>query len=361
VIGCLLIRADADTQIGSGHLMRCLALAQAWQGDGGSVTFLGHCDNDALRRRIETDGLSFVSIDKPHPDSSDLRKTLVLLDKLAGSHRTEGWLVLDGYHFDSDYQGAIRAAGHRLLVVDDMSHLTHYHADVVLNQNIHAERLNYHCDADTKLLLGTDYVMLRTEFQSRKGWRREISNEAHKVLVSLGGGDADNVTLKVVQALQQSEINDLEARIIVGPANPHLQSLREAAASSGNLELLLNITNMPELIAWADVAVSSGGSTCWELAFMGLPSLAIVLAENQAGIARGLNEARAAIDLGWHQRVSTQELTRKIDSLLKSFELRQEMSKRGRSLVDADGASRVVEALRSRTRSTEHAHSFSGQ
>lgn len=346
MVAHLLIRCDADTQIGSGHLMRCLALAQAWQAEGGTVTFLSRCESDALRRRIRSAGLNFASMDEPHPDASDLRQTLGLLEQLATVQAAGCWLVLDGYHFDSVYQQSIRAAGHRLLVVDDMAHLPHYHADLVLNQNIHAERLTYHCDSDTELLLGSDYSMLRPEFQSWRGWQRETPHVARKVLVSLGSGDPDNVTLKVIQALQQTEISNLEARVVVGPANQHLETLRKATAHSTSIELLVDVTQMAELMAWADLAVSAGGSTCWELAFMGLPSVVVVLAENQIGTAQGLDEVGAVLNLGWYERISVEQIRKALCQLMRAPAVLGEMSRRGQELVDGDGVKRLVSKLK---------------
>src|SRR4051812_29101308 len=107
----LLIRADASVRMGSGHLMRCLALAQAWRARGGSVTFLSHCENTRLRSRIEAAGHDFLPLEIPHPDPLDLRTTLSVLDGsgIEAPQAATDWLVLDGYHFDSSYQQAVRA------------------------------------------------------------------------------------------------------------------------------------------------------------------------------------------------------------------------------------------------------------
>ena len=154
----LLIRADADTHIGIGHVMRCIALAQAWQHQGGDVTFLSHCHSDRLRQWIIDEGFELISIEKPHPDTSDLSFTL---NKLSTDSL---WLVLDGYYFTPDYQKAIRENGYKLLVIDDMAHLDHYHADILLNQNIHSSSLPYSCTRDTVKLFNSQYVLLRREF-----------------------------------------------------------------------------------------------------------------------------------------------------------------------------------------------------
>ena len=215
--------------------------------------------------------------------------------------------MLDGYHFDPAYQKAIREAGYRLLVVDDTAHLPAYHADVLLNQNIYAPQLTYSYDPHTVLLLGPMYALLRPEFLVWKEWERHIPDTARHILVTLGGGDSDNVTLKVIQALHDIRLPDLEIRVIVGPANPHRDSL-VAAIEHGphSVELLFDVTDMPGLMAWADIAVSAAGSTCWELLFMGLPSLVGVLADNQVPIAEdchgGVSDQPGMVSSGIYTR-----------------------------------------------------------
>jgi len=194
--------------------------------------------------------------------------------------------VLDGYHFDGVYQRQVKEAGNRLLVIDDMAHLKHYYADIVLNQNLHAEQLRYACELDTCLLLGTRYVLLRREFLAWKERQREIPEVARRVLVTLGGGDPENNTLKVIQALREVGIPGLEATVVIGASNPHASVLEQAAKQSCiPIRMVRDTKNMPEIMAWADVAVSGGGSTAWELLFMGVPSLLLVVAENQRCIA----------------------------------------------------------------------------
>jgi len=330
----LTIRADATVQMGSGHIMRCLALAQAWRARGGEVTFLSACENAGLRQRIEQAGCAFVAIPKPHPDPGDLSTTLDFLAKQSQPQ----WMVLDGYHFTPDYQAMLRGA--RLLVMDDMAALERYHADIMLNQNSHAPHLSYHTGPDTLLLLGTRYALLREEFSTVSP--REPESTARKVLVTLGGSDPDNATLKVIRALRQ--LADIEAKVVIGPANPHAERLRQAADGS-TVELLYNVTRMPELMAWADVAVTASGSTCWELLYMGLPSAVIVLAENQEPIARDLSERGAVINLGWQHDLNDEQIGAALCSLIGDAARRKQMAACGRALVDGRGAERVIWAM----------------
>lgn len=339
----MVIRADAGVVIGTGHVMRCLALAQAWQASGGSATFLSHCEGDALRRRIEPARLSFIPLDQPYPSPSDLEATLSLLDHHGSCAQNGRWLALDGYHFDLAYQQAVQAAGRRLLVIDDTAHLPRYVADVLVNQNIHAERLDYRCGPGTTMLLGTRYAMLRPEFLAWRDWKREVPRVGRRVLVTMGGSDPENATLKVIRALERVDVDGLEAVVVAGAGNPHTEELRRG--SPPFIRLVSNSQNMPELMAWADMAVSAGGSTCWELAFMRVPNIVLVLAENQERIAEGLDEAGLSVNLGWFEEVSAEVLAEALMHLARTPSLRRQMSACGRRLVDGMGAQRVVETL----------------
>jgi len=343
----LFIRADADTKIGTGHLMRCLALAQAWQDQRGKVTFISHCESQSLRKRLIDEGMDFIAIENPHPDQSDLDRTMEILNEFSTRNsQNKTWLVIDGYHFDSAYQKKIKDEGYRLLWIDDYGQVDHYYADLVLNQNISADESLYNNrEPYTRLLLGTRYVLLRREFKKWQGWKREIPVVARKVLVTLGGADPDNVSLKVIRALKQVEISGLEAKIIVGPANPNLQTLVQEIGDHSNLQIITNAANMPELIAWADVAISAGGSTCWEMAFMGLPNLVIVLAENQRSIAEVLSNVGAAINFGWHNMIAPQLIAKTIEEVLISTDRRTNMWRESKVIIDGIGTNRLIREI----------------
>ena len=338
----LVIRADANTRIGTGHLMRCLALAQAWRDSGGEVVFITACESPVLLQRLSDESFEAIQLDSPYPDPADLEATSQVL-----AAHPNAWAVLDGYHFDEAYQKQVKEASHRLLVIDDMAHLEHYYADIVLNQNLHAGQLNYPCEPYTQLLLGTRYVLLRREFLQWQNWKREIPQVARKVLVTLGGADLNNVTLKVIKAIHKLNVRDLEVKVVVGPSNPHIASLKEAVDHSlFAIHLLPSVESMPELMAWADVAVSAGGSTCWELAFMGLPAVILVVADNQRNIAEQLASMKVAVNLGWHENLSPVEITKAITRLLIEPQVRAEMAQRSQHLVDGESGARVLMCLK---------------
>jgi len=342
----LLIRADATTQIGTGHLMRCIALAQAWQDSGGRITFLSDCQSDVLRRHIIDEGFSFIPIKKRHPDPQDLTITLENLSAMSNQALPKKWLVIDGYHFTTDYQKEIKESGYHLLVIDDYNHLPYYHADILLNQNINAHNLKYLCDADTIKLFGCTYTLLRQEFLKYKGLRREVPEKANKILVTLGGADPDNVTLSIIEAIKKLNDSTLDVKVVVGPANPNLKILKKTIHQMPSSIQLLHEANMPDLMQWSDIAISGGGSTCWELSFMGVPFFIIVMAQNQEGIAIGLDNAKVASSCGWFSQLSLHIISKQLKKLINDRKSRKKYSEKGRGLVDGLGAERIIDSMR---------------
>lgn len=339
----LLIRADANASIGTGHLMRCLALAQAWQDVGGHAIFAMAMEAPALEARLKSEEMDIIRLSQRPGSTEDAIQTAGLAQRNIGA----SWIVVDGYHFGADYQRIIKGSGLRLLFIDDNGHAEHYYADIILNQNIHAhEDLYANREPYTRLLLGTRYVLLRREFTRWREWKREIPNVARKVLVTLGGSDPDNKTLEVVRALQQMKVEDLEVVVVVGAGYSHCAELQSAISGSPfSIRLQSNVANMPELIAWADMAIAAGGTTSWELAFMGLPSLILALADNQKPVAEWLDAKKVAIRLGSYGRLSDQ-MAQAIQRLFAAS-TREQMSRRGRDLVDGKGCNRVLRQLKS--------------
>lgn len=340
----LYIRADANTKIGAGHVMRCLALSQTWQDVGGHVTFISHCEGETLKKRIQNEGFKFIAVDHVCPDSSDLMHTLSILENNSADQRA--WLVLDGYHFTTEYQYAIRNKGIPLLVIDDMNHLLRYHADILLNQNIHAPDLKYCCDEDTTLLRGTRYVLLRREFLNYLNFKRKIPRRAKNILITFGGADPDNITLKVLEAFVNINEPDIELKIIIGPNNPHQESIRRFLVSFRiAAEIQMNPNNMPELMAWADMAVSAAGSTCWESAFMGLPNVVLVLAQNQAAIAESLGNQGFVLNLGLSAECSKEKISTTCQTLINDSAKRSSLSEQSAVLINGQGSNHVIKTM----------------
>ena len=338
----LIIRADASTTIGTGHIMRCIALAQAWQDQGGKVVFLLAHKPSALENKLRSQGMEVSYLSVEAGSDEDAQQTVDFIQQFAAQ-----WVVVDGYHFWAAYQKFIKDFGISLLFIDDYGHADHYFADLVLNQNIAANQdLYINRETYTKLLLGTEYALLRREFWKWRDWQRVVNPIASKILITLGGSDPDNVTLKVIQALNLLNKDNLEVNVVIGGSNPHYECLqREAADASSAISLHRNVSNMPELMAWADLAIAAGGSTNWELAFMGLPSIVITIADNQKAIVAELDRQGVIINLGWHQDVTIEQIGLVLRELIGDRHKREDMSQKGRKLVDGNGASRVASQM----------------
>jgi len=254
--------------------------------------------------------------------------------------------ILDGYHLDADFQREIRQTGCKVMMIDDMNHLQRYDVDVLLNQNIHADTFTYNCDSDTIMLLGLKYALLRPEFLLKRKPRRKFPTIARKILITLGGADPDNVTAKVIEALMRIKFPQMQLISVLGPVNTHGAIVKKTIEnSSSSVRMMHSPQNMADLMNWADLAISAGGSTCWELALMGLPFVTLVLAENQRLIAEGLERAGVTFNLGWHRYCSIEDMTERILELTCNSNRRCEMAKKGQSLVDGDGCRRVVSNL----------------
>jgi len=342
--GGLLLRVDASAAIGAGHLMRCLALAQAWPSARGPVCFALAEGYEMYAERLVQAGFTAVRLTVAVGGRVDAAATLAL-----ALERGVSWVVVDGYRFGAAYRQDLGRPVFGLLVIDDCGGEDWASADLVLNQNLHADAQMYRDVAGgTGLLLGLDYTLLRREFLAVP--RSATSPVAvRRLLVTLGGGDADNVTARVMAALELLGRRDLQVRVLVGAANPQLAVLQSlAAASSVPIEIQSAVSNMPSQYAWADLAITGGGSTLWELMVCGLPALTLVLAANQEPSSRLLAQKGVVRHLGVAADCDLEQWAGVIGELCDDQAGRAAMITAGCGLVDGCGSERVVAAMLSR-------------
>lgn len=339
----LMIRADATEQIGAGHIMRCLALSKAWQDSGGSVTFACAAMMPALEQRLQQEGCEVVALGTDVSSEQDMERSAAL-----AKERTADWVVVDGYKFGLPYHKGLRQRKVRLLTMDDNGSLDEYCADVILNPSAWATEAIYtQREPHTRLLLGSEFVLLRPEFTGRAR-KTDCSTSARKLLVTMGGSDPENVTLRVVNALLGVADEGTEIRVVAGLGYRHLDELRTFAASMPQrVRVEFNPVNMAPLMAWADMAISAAGGTCWELAFMGTPSVLIAISQDQLENAQAAAERGIACNLGWHAEFPIKAIADAVETLLRDGERRLAMSRAGQELVDGLGPKRVVSFLQS--------------
>jgi len=335
----VVIRTDASSEIGLGHAMRCLSLAEALCGAGHCVVLASAVMPTAVERRYDALGVKAMMLSVEIGSRDDATQTAAL----ARDSKAD-WLIADGYHFHRAWQTIVRAAGPRLLMLDDEAIRSEWDADVILNPNPGTPSDAYVQSAPRTLVLaGSPYALLRSEFAAWRSWPRPIPLLARNVLVTLGGADPANHTAHLMNALQGA--TDLTVRVIIGATNPHLEALRAITRGESerdsHFSLLMHVEDMPSQMAWADVAISAGGTTLWELAAMRLPALVVQLADNQRNRLKAYVEAGAAWSLGVADTLQMLQVHRLATALCDDDTTRLRMSRAASRLVDGGGAERV--------------------
>lgn len=290
--------------------MRCLALAQEFRRAGARVRFACTQSARGFIDRLTAADIGYMDIEAEPGGKPDAAATIEL---------ARGLVVLDGYRFDGGYQEAIRNAGFRTLIIDDEALLDRYHADFILNQNLNATAAMYEGRAPgAKLLLGAQYVLLRDEVRAARVQPRPIPARATKLLLSLGGSDPLNLTGKLSGRLTDAGF--------------------EVTATAG-------ADDMGALMAAADIAVISAGATLWEAAYMGLPSIAVVVADNQLGSAKWAESNGRGPMFDAREGLSLDAVVESVQEIAADAGSRHGFSSRGMALIDGDGCARVRAAI----------------
>ncbi len=316
--------------------MRALALAQAWKERGCSVGLAYAQMPEHLLTRFTAEQVLLEPI-QPADGLDDARATIEAASRLRAN-----WIVADGYQLDAMWQATVMAAGFRLCAYDDYGHLDFYPAQLIVNPNPYADSSLYEGkrDPDGALLLGAEYVALRREFLR---WRHPRERApGNRVLVTMGGIDTGGWGPTVAAILAST--GHWAVTIVVGAESPARRAAEKVEELPG-VDLVVDPPDMAALMATSDLAVGAGGTTAWELAFMGIPMVLFELAENQHLVV----QAAARFGVGFGLGPPTTEQLARVPELLERLRrdpgLYRSMSASGRRLVDGLGAKRLLDAL----------------
>ena len=345
----ILFRADASLEIGTGHVMRCLTLAKALK--GADCAFVCRAHEGNLIDYIRDQGFEVLSL--PMGDASGDWLGASWQEDAAQTAATgqHDLLIVDHYALDARWESAMRPHTSRLMVIDDLADRPH-DCDLLLDQNLGRKAQDYTAlvGPETPLLLGPAYALLRPEFAALRAKSLARRGDGLKtLLITMGGVDQHNVTGDILAALKGSALpGGTNIKVVMGPHAPHLAKVQTAAtALPWPCKVLVGVSNMAELMAGSDLAIGAAGSTSWERCCMGLPTLALVLADNQqeaagfleaAGAVRLLGDARGA---GWQAR-----LLAALENLTP--ETRAALSQSARAIADGKGAERCAAAMSAR-------------
>ena len=308
-------RTDASVEIGSGHVMRCLTLADALRKNNVECLFLCRKHEGHLLQLVADRGHRAIAL--PHRDAGGAfasRSPLRAYAHWLGTDWTTDaedsrkmladipmdWLVVDHYALDRRWEQAMRGSGRRLLVIDDLADRPH-DCDLLLDQNLgrHADDYFDLLPPGVQTLIGPRYALLRPEFPHLRAEslaRRERPEFKH-LLVTMGGVDKDNATGAILDALCRCNLpHDLRTTVVMGSHAPFLpQVMAKAASMPQPPRVLVGVSDMARLMTDADLAIGAAGSTSWERCCLGVPTIQLVLAENQKKAAEALWKAKAAI------------------------------------------------------------------
>jgi UDP-2,4-diacetamido-2,4,6-trideoxy-beta-L-altropyranose hydrolase len=339
-VPALLVRSDGGTDVGLGHLVRSMALAEAWRARGGKVTYALapdlHDPLQLLSGRCE-------SIESVQARAGSARDACEL--RAIAARVQPRWIVLDGYRFGPAYRRSLRRSA-QLALIDDLGNLGPYEVDALINHNVYASASLYRRAGDLPrlLLLGSRYALLRQEFVALRRRRRATKRDVVRILVTLGGGSSHGHLGPILASLDRLPATRIRATIVVGPADPCWDAV-VAAARGRPVHLVRGGPKLPRLLAEADLAITSAGSISWELCCLGVPALQLVLSQDQRRIAAELDARGCAVDLGAPAGMSPRAYARQINILLEDPERRRSMSLAGRRLIDGRGAARVAQYL----------------
>ncbi|MEQ5868862.1 UDP-2,4-diacetamido-2,4,6-trideoxy-beta-L-altropyranose hydrolase [Sagittula sp. NFXS13] len=358
----IVIRADASRDIGTGHVMRCLTLAEQLRRTGYAVRFVSRDLPGHLGARIQAEGFKLTLLPAPtgapfSPDGPahavwagvpwqvDADQTRAVMEATSPA-----WLIVDHYAFDVRWQKATLTQGTRLMVWDDLADRTHA-CDLLLDQNLGRTADAYAGLVPTgcRILAGPQFAVLRPEFAAVRPQALEArkGRDLRRITVSMGGVDLPNATGQVLSVLAQTRAaHDLEIEVILGSRAPAIDAVRtQAEAMPQTVEVAVDVTDMAARMARADLAIGAVGGTTWERCTLGLPSLLLTIAENQHPAAQKIHDAGAAWLLGdisdpdWGA-----ELARRLGASDRAARMRV-MADTCARLYDGSGVARVLAAL----------------
>jgi UDP-2,4-diacetamido-2,4,6-trideoxy-beta-L-altropyranose hydrolase len=332
-------RVDASARIGTGHVMRCLALADSLRTRGAVIRFVCRGLPAHFAALLAERRYGLASIDAASPDR-DAEETILAL---AGDRWD--WLVVDHYGLASRWETAVRAVARRILVIDDLADRDH-DCDVLLDQNLLVEtdpRYDTRVPAHTCRLFGPRFALLRESVRQARSAVAPRTGAVSRLLVMFGGADADNWTGRAVDAVAAAGVSVPHVDVVIGALHAHRA---EIEAACGRLGFVCHVQppDVDALMARADLAIGAGGVTMWERCCLGVPSLTIVVAENQREMVResARRDVVATLSEG---EITVASMSRHLAALAGDAARRERLSRAGMDAVDGDGTVRVVRAM----------------
>ncbi len=346
----IAIRVDAGYDIGAGHVIRCVSLADELTKRGHTVTFIstecpGHyCDfiekkGYEIHRLTSTPYGSSLTVEEKNKIDAKLT-----IECLRG--KTIDWLVVDSYLLGVKWEQELRHVVKRIMVIDDFVNRPH-DCDILVDQDsleVSQDRYVRLVGKDTLLLVGVKYVTLRPQFAQARQTLRKRSGDVNKLLVGFGGSDNTNCTLKTVETIRRFHQRITTTHVMVGQANRNKDSILKFCMREPSFVLHDQIENVANVMVHSDLGIGAGGTMTWERCCLGLPSLVITIDESQRALNQTLDKMGVVVHLGDDDSVTHEAMFGALQSILDDKQRLIEMSRRGMELIDGRGIIRIIDA-----------------
>jgi len=329
----IVFRTDASLNIGTGHVVRCLTLADLLRERKCGISFICRDIPEYQASQITGRGFklyrlsaaptgSLDSADDPDRPARpvldwewDARKTIFAL----ASEAPVNWLIVDHYGLDKRWESQMRPFIGKIMVIDDIADRPH-DCDALLDQNLYPDRETRYEDLVPKhciKLLGPSHALLRPEFSEARKNLRSRDGIVNRILIFFGGSDPTNETTKAIEAIAILNRPDIAVDVVVGNANPHKEQIRHRCSLSPNVTFHNQVDNMAELMNQADLAIGAGGTSTWERCYLGLPGITLVVAQNQQDVTSAVANAGATWDIGRSEQI---DLTLLADTIKRALD-----------------------------------------
>ena len=360
----IVFRTDASLQIGTGHVMRCLTLADALQAAGAHCLFIcrEHPGNliaqirqrgfavNVLSAAAEEFSIAEIAVEAQTSHAKWLGAdwaTDAAQTKVGIGATAVDWLIVDHYAIDARWEQALRPLCRKMMVIDDLADRPH-DCDVLLDQNFFLDcerRYNGLIPPSCTRLLGPQYALLRPEFAEARKRLKPRSGKVSRLFIFFGGSDPENVTGLVLETMSFPEFRHLEIDVVLGGSNPHRAEIEKQIATRPRSRLYIQVENMAELMAQADLALGAGGCTTWERLCLGLPSLVITVAENQVLFTKDLHQEGFLTWLGGGETIGPDDIRPALVKLIEQNIGVHRQALRGKVLVRGNGTAQVANVL----------------
>ena len=347
----IYIRVDTSSQIGSGHLERCITLSKELKKKGMNINFICHSHNRSMERRINNEGFFFKVL-------PNFKHTLKKFDKnnkgnnksfLSSDWRVDAYntiklilknkpklLILDHYGININWENLVKSlTGVKIMVIDGLAN-RHHNCEVLLDYTYSLKgkrRWDNLINSNCKLLLGTKYTLLRSEFVKEKKNLIKKKGLINRIFISFGGSDKVNLTEEALNALNSLNRRDIFTDVVISKNNPNISKIRKKLKQKKNFQLHIQPRNIAKLMNKADLSIGAGGTMIWERCYLGLPSLIVSTANNQKKQSAAVHSYGAAIYLGIHKKNTKQKIIKQLKRIIKNKKLIRLMSRKSLKLM----------------------------